>query len=155
MHYVCNVLPDHGRSKARLVTIKYTVPQATGNTVYTLTIPLSGTGLFGGFVNPKYVIVSIEYAPPGNSSSASYGNNTVVGNSTTVSSSFSNEQNKSVSISKGGAIPDFTTSVATTFSNSYTQEPDTSSTIAVSQMSSLVTGVNGVEPRPEPTTTMT
>jgi len=112
---------------------------------FTFTITGSGQYAAPGFVNPKYVIASIEYAPPGLSSSASYGNNTVVGTSTTVSSSFSNKATQSVSISSGGAIPGFTTNHTTTNSNSYTQGQDTSSSVAVSQMSSLTTGVNGVE----------
>jgi len=130
--------------KTGSVTVKYSV-STNPNYIYTLTISLSGEGVLSGFVNPKYQILSIEYAPPGLSSSASYGNDTVVGNSTDISSSYSDEHNKSVSVTAGHAFPGFTTSITLTNSTSYKQEQDTSTTIAVSQTSSLTTGVNGVE----------
>jgi hypothetical protein len=60
----------------------------TGNFI-TITITASGEFAAPGFVNPKYLVVGVWYAPPGSQSNACYGSNTVVGNSTSVSSSFS------------------------------------------------------------------
>jgi hypothetical protein len=66
----------------------------------------------------------------------------VVGDSTSLASSFSNQNSQSVSYSSGGSIPGFTTSQTTTISDSYTQEQDTSSSLAISQTTSDTTGVN-------------
>lgn len=86
-----------------------------------------------GFINPKYVILGVVYAPPGNSSTVSYGSNTVVGTSASVGSSFSNQNTFSVSVSGGGSIFGFTTTQTSTASTSYTEEQDTTSTTAVQQ----------------------
>jgi hypothetical protein len=136
--------PSSAGTYSGSVSATYESTVYTG-TYFTITITARGQYAAPGFVNPKYVITSIEYAPPGLSSSASYGNDTVVGNSTSVMSTFSNKATQSVSVSSGGAIPGFTVTRTATESTSYAQEQDTGSSIAVSQMSSLVTGVSGVE----------
>ena len=59
----------------------------------------SGTGsanqLFGagseGSINPKYVVLSVIYAPPGSLSSVDYNSSTLLGTKTSLSNSFSRE----------------------------------------------------------------
>lgn len=107
----------------------------------------SGTAVLGtlGWVNPKYQIVGVMYAPPGSKSTVTYANNTVVGNTTSVSSSFSSGVTESVSISVGVSIPivGFTDKETETESASYTQETDSSSSLSVNQTTSASTGLSG------------
>jgi hypothetical protein len=93
-----------------------------------------------GYVNPKYAVVSLMYAPPGPASSASYANNTVVGSTTSTTSSISNQSSTSSSYIfgfEGG------TKYTVNYSTSYTQATSSSSSVAVSQTSSNGTGITG------------
>jgi len=96
-----------------------------------------------GFLNPKFLIVGVMYAPPGAQSSATYGSNTVVGNSTGTDNSFSTQTTKSISIGTSAGIFGFMDSKTTTETNSFTQAQDTSSTVAVSQTTSDSTSISG------------
>lgn len=88
-----------------------------------------------GYVNPKYAVVDVIYAPPGTTSSVTYTNDTVVGNATSTSVSFtsSNSVSSSLTASAGLGIPGFTDTVTTTDSNEYTQGESSSSSVATSQ----------------------
>ncbi|MHB8753543.1 MAG: hypothetical protein ACYC92_01095 [Candidatus Acidiferrales bacterium] len=118
----------------------------TGDSL-TVYINLSGAYGVGGFINPKYIVLGAEYAPPGAPSYAKYGTDTVVGSSFSIADSFSTQVTQSVSLSSGPGSPSgifgFSSSQTSTQSTSYTQENDTSSTIAVSQMTSYTTQLNG------------
>jgi hypothetical protein len=100
------------------------------------------TGI-SGWINPKYKIIGVMYAPPGSKSTVTYGDNNVVGSSTQFSSSFSGGFTESVSISGGGGVFGFSTKETATSSNSFTQEEDTSKSIAVSQTTSSSTVLSG------------
>jgi len=103
-----------------------------------------GAGVYGGFINPKYLISDVMYAPPGASSTVTYANNTVVGTSTTIASSFSSTVGESTSLTEGLSIAGWLgAKETTTDSDSYTQEQDTSSSIAISQTTAASTGLNG------------
>lgn len=54
-----------------------------------------------GFINPKYIIVGVTYAPPGNQSTVTYLNSKLVGNTTDISHSFSDTTTLSISVKKG------------------------------------------------------
>jgi hypothetical protein len=88
-----------------------------------------------GTLNPKYKIVGVIYAPPGSSSSVSYTNTTMMGTSTSTQSSFAKNESSSVTICGGGKIPATPTKTKTcgTYSNSFTQESDSSSSFSVNQ----------------------
>jgi hypothetical protein len=96
-----------------------------------------------GWLNPKYKIIGVMYAPPGSKSTATYGDNNVVGSSTMFSSSFSTGIMQSVSISGGISIFGITDKETTTSSASYTQEADSSSSVAISQTTSSSTSITG------------
>jgi hypothetical protein len=66
-----------------------------------------------------------------------------VGNTTSVSSSFSTGVTESASLSAGGSILGFTDKITETQSTSYTQEQDSSSSIAVSQTTSSSNSLAG------------
>jgi hypothetical protein len=106
-------------------------------------IGVTGDAVLSGFVNPKYKIVGVMYAPPGSKSAVTYANNSVVGSSTTVTNSFATAVTKSVSVSGGVKIFGWTDTITGTYSDSYTQEEDSSSSIAVSQTTTSSSGLSG------------
>ena len=67
------------------------------------TVTVTASGQWGnpvsGFIKPKYVIVSVQYNPPGTNNTATYTNNTVVGNSMATTGTFSTNVTQSVSSS--------------------------------------------------------
>jgi hypothetical protein len=110
----------------------------------TLTITASGTysAPINGFINPKYVVVGVTYAPPGTSSSVTYTNTTSVGNTTSISNSFSKDVGFSISVSNGAAVPAaeiLNGSVKLTFieSTDYTQTSNSSTTTSISKASTI------------------
>jgi hypothetical protein len=111
-----------------------------------------GTPTFSsGFINPKYLVVGVIYAPPGSSSYVQYTDLTSVGNTTTNSSSFQSDVGFSVSIkgSLGLALPAAGVvaggNVTLTFTEStdYTQGSSTSTTSTITQASTVSYKVNG------------
>jgi hypothetical protein len=114
----------------------------------TNTIGLSGTGGgVQGFVNPKYVIVGVTYAPPGPNSNVTYTGSTLVGNTTTVKNSFQSGVNFTISVSGsiaawsvvGGAA----TKITGTSSTDYSQTSGTSSTVTISKTTTVADKTNG------------
>lgn len=100
-----------------------------------------------GVVEPKYMVLAVTYAPPGSSSQVAYSNSTMLGTSTSLSSSFIQGTSQSVSITSGFTLSFGFFSIGSTTkettTNSYTQEQDTSSSIAVNQTTSVTTTVRG------------
>jgi hypothetical protein len=90
-----------------------------------------------GFVNPKYKIVGIAYTVPGEQSYVQYTDTTMMGTNTSTSSSFSTAVASSLEICGGAGIGGNGTSICGTYSNSFTQESDTSSSFAMSQSTSF------------------
>jgi sugar lactone lactonase YvrE len=97
-----------------------------------------------GFINPKYIVVGVTYAPPGTSSSVAYTNTTSVGSTTTLTKSFQSDVGYSVSVSKGfgipaGGITDGGAGVKLTFTEStdYTQGTNSSLTNTISKASTI------------------
>lgn len=119
----------------------------SGGSQFQYEVFVSGAGIVSGFINPKYVVVGVEYAPPGSQSSATYSSNTVVGSSISVANSFATSVSQSISLSSGTGSPTgifgFQSSQTATQTNSYTQENDTSSSVAVSQTTSRSTSIAG------------
>jgi hypothetical protein len=98
------------------------------------TFPVSGR------IFPKYLVLDVIYAPPGSKSNVNYGHSTMLGTSTSVSSSFTNTTAETVSVSVGTPI---TGTVTNSVSQSFSQEQDTSSSIAVNETTTQTTIVNG------------
>lgn len=106
---------------------------ATANITVVVSPPLS----YPGFLNPKYIVVGVTYAPPGPSSFVQYTGTTSVGNTSTVASSFANDVGFSISVKAsisgwgaGGAV----TGSAST---DYTQGSSSSTTNTLSKLTSL------------------
>lgn len=102
-----------------------------------------------GYVNPKYVVVGVTYAPPGASSTVSYTGTTSVGSTTNISQSFQSDVGYSVSVagSVGAAIPAGQATCSTltpgcvkltfTESTDYTQGSNSSKTNTISKATSV------------------
>jgi hypothetical protein len=103
-----------------------------------------------GFINPKYVVVGVTYAPPGPSSYAQYTNITTIGNTSTISSTFSNDVGFGISVSNQASIPaavaNSSGGVTLTFSSStdFTTTQNTSTTVTLSKTTSLSYKTPGV-----------
>ena len=71
------------------------------NEIYQVTF--TGTYALPGYIDPKFVVVGVTYAPPGPSASTfvQYTNSTTVGNTSTLSSSFSSSITNTVSVTAG------------------------------------------------------
>ena len=104
---------------------------------------------FQGFVDPKYIIVGVTYAPPGPSSNVTYTGTTSIGNTSSISSSFSTDVNFSTSTQTGisgwssGTGSGASGSVTVTASTDYTQGSNSSNTITVNKATALSYKTNG------------
>lgn len=101
----------------------------------------SASAAYRGFINPKYVIVGVTYAPPGPASNVTYSNSTLVGNTTEIKDSFQSTVNLTISVTKdisawtliGGAA----VKVTGTQSTEYSQGSGSSSSITISKQTSV------------------
>jgi hypothetical protein len=124
-------------------TTSFTTKSTDG--IYTMTatgnVGLVSPVLITGFVNPKYIVVGITYAPPGPSSNVSYENSTLVGNTTKITDGYSNGVKFEVSVSGtiaawsivGGASAKITGSEST----EYTQSSGTSNETTISKQTDV------------------
>jgi hypothetical protein len=104
-----------------------------------------------GWINPKYVIVGVTYAPPGGAAStASYANSVTQGNTTTISDSFSNDVGLSVSVKESLDVKGFillpsgSISVTASSSTDYTQGSMSSNAVTLTKQATLSLATPGV-----------
>lgn len=91
-----------------------------------------------GYINPKYVVVGVTYAPPGPSSSVDYTKSTAVSNSSDSTKTFGSGWTKSVSFTRGIGIQGwFNGSVTQSATTSYSQTSYTSTSVTVSKTTSV------------------
>jgi hypothetical protein len=96
-----------------------------------------------GYLNPKFVVLGVIYAPPGPSSNVDYTNSELLSSTTSTSSSFSSGYTLSVKV-KSGAITGWANgSVTGTSSTSFTQESTSSSSVTASKQSGVTIKVPG------------
>lgn len=104
-------------------------PTLTGGTDAPAPIP--------GFINPKYIIVGVTYAPPGNQSTVTYLNSKLVGNTTSIAKTFTNTTTLSVSVTGGikawSAGIDGAGHVGATETTVFSQGTSDSSTVTISK----------------------
>jgi sugar lactone lactonase YvrE len=115
---------------------------------YNFRIRAVGGAGFSGFINPKYVVVGVVYAPPGSSSSVTYTNTTSVGDTTTIASSFTSDVGYSVSEAIGigipaGGITKGGVNLTFTESTDYTQGSNSSQTLTISKASTIAYTTGG------------
>ena len=106
-----------------------------------------------GYVNLKYIVLGVTYAPPGTQSFVQYADSTTVGTSNALNGSFSSDVGLKVAVSStisgGVTVPDvggtfgWSDTTTDTFSTNFTDETDTSSSVAISSTDSWTTKVPG------------
>ena len=133
------------------VTVNYKVGccSSPGQTV----IGLTGTYAprITGYVNPKYVIVGVTYAPPGPSSNVTYSSSTLVGNTTATTDSYTQGTNLTVSVTGGigawttgvGNDGGFGVKITGTESTDYSQTTGSSNSVTISKQTSVAETTNG------------
>ena len=130
-------LPLSSSSTGQLTSICNPDPTPTPTPIPTPT-PDEGT------IGPKYVIVTVTYAPPGSASNVVYSNSTLLGTSLSLSNSFTNDVNVSAQLSSHFSIFGFfKTNFTSTASADLTQETDTSSSVAVNETTTTRTTIRG------------
>jgi len=108
------------------------------------TVTLAPGQTVTAYINPKYRIIGVQYAPPGAASSVVYTGNTTIGHTTDISSSFSANVSESVSIgSTGGIFGFFKGGVTGTSTTSWTQGSSTDNTTTLTQGSSFSNTLGG------------
>lgn len=85
-----------------------------------------------GFLLPKYLVVSVLYAPPGSKSSVTYTDSSVLGTSFSLENTVTNDVSITASVSDKEGIPGyFSLQVTATSSSDYSEVNDTTNTMAV------------------------
>jgi len=127
----------------------------------------SGTGsatlqLYGNLL-PKYMLLSLMYAPPGHSSNFTYQTTSTLGTSTNITSSFTSGAQSSLTVSVGASVPCGGSSSGgnnssgggkpqpvcangssgSTQGSGFTQEQDSSNSVAVSQKTGFTLAISG------------
>ena len=125
-----------------------TTVDLTGDDLTVTFVPDAGFGTAtlqptSGHINPKYVILTVTYAPPGSQSNVNYSNSTMLGTSSTMADTFSTQNTFSVSVSGQIPIPGFRFNESVGTSSSWTQETDTSTTISMNTTLQQSTTVRG------------
>lgn len=99
-----------------------------------------------GFIQPKYKVVAVTYAPPGQKSTVSYVNTNMMSNSLSLMETLTNQN--SISVSEGfktsslfGILPSI--GITNNFTDTFTQEQDTTTTIALTQSTSFSKTIPG------------
>ena len=108
----------------------------------------SGTATATGdptlLIHPKYVVLSVLYAPPGSGSNVTYTNSTVLGTNTSLSKSFTTATSVSTTLTwKFGVGAIGSASVSATWSDAFTQAASSSSTLAVNSTTTYTNEAKG------------
>lgn len=121
-------------------TITYS--SSTDGSGYTVSVtPVGSDEVYAGigvpgYINPKWQVVGVTYAPPWSSNSVNYANSTMVGTSNSVSSTWSLNNSVSTSLAVGTSvkIKGFSdgTSVTSGTTKSWTQGGNSSTSVTVS-----------------------
>ena len=120
----------------------------TYNNNLTLQVVLSGTYAPQGYINPKYVILGVTYAPPGPNSNVTYTQSKLVGNTTTTTDSYTQGTNLTVSVTGGiGAWKPnsngFGVKITGTESTDYSQTSGTSKSVTISKQTTVADMTTG------------
>jgi hypothetical protein len=100
-----------------------------------------------GFMTPKFIVLSVVYAPPGQQSFVQYGSSTMLGSSSTLDNSIMNSSTLSVTtgfmVKSDGMPPGFTLTTKDTNSQNWTEIEDTSTSVAVMKSQALLFKADG------------
>jgi hypothetical protein len=102
----------------------------------TITIP--------GYINPKYEVLAVVYAPPGSQSNVDYTNSKSVSNTTTLTGTFISGVTNTVKVTVSGGIFSFLNgSQTTTSSTTVTQQSQDSKSVTASYTQTELLKVSG------------
>lgn len=117
----------------------FTVVPEAGTINATLNLP--------GYINPKYVVVGVVYAPPGSKSSVDYTNSTMVSNTSSVSNTFMSSVTSTVSVTTPGGLFGFLGGTkTTTFSQTLSQQNQDSKSVTASYTDTASLQLSGPGP---------
>jgi hypothetical protein len=115
-----------------------------------ITVSMSATyaqPMLTGFINPKYVVVGVTYAPPGPSSNVTYSQSTLAGTTITTTSSFQKDTKLTISVSKDisawTAIAGAGSKITSTESTDWIQSSNSSSTTTLSKQTTVAYETSG------------
>lgn len=95
---------------------------------------VSATITVPGYVNPKYVVVGVIYAPPGSKSVVTYTNSNTISNTSSVTNTFMSSFTRTVKVTRPGGLFGFLGGTQTTTnSTTLTQQSQTSDSVTASQ----------------------
>ncbi len=118
-----------------------------GGPIFEKTNPASTFIAHGGQgvdIGPKYQIVGVDYAPPGQHSTVSYNNSAMQGASTSTANTWSSTTGYTATLQSGASLAGILHgSVTGVFSSSFAQETDANSSIALSTTTSRTDIVQG------------
>ena len=87
-----------------------------------------------GYINPKYLIVGVTYAPPGSQSFVQYTDSAAVGNTASINSSFGDQTSVTTSVMFGTDIFGFANGKETdTSTTNYGQTSSSSNSVTITQ----------------------
>jgi len=117
-----------------------TLTSTTLNVLYDKTNDITGA-VVGfdphGYINPKYKILGVTYAPPGPSSYVNYTNSTTLSSTSDTKKTFSTAYQQSIKTSVTALFKGWSLGTSSTSTSSYTQTSFTSSSTTVSKTTSL------------------
>jgi len=98
-----------------------------------------------GHINPKYIILAVTYAPPGSQSNVNYSESTLLGTSASISDSNTFQSGVKVSLTATTGTGPIGLKGTTTYSysQSWTNEQDTSSSISLNKTTQIAELVRG------------
>jgi len=103
------------------------------NTSGAVTVTGIGTPPVTGYINPKYVVVAVVYAPPGANSFVDYATSNLISSTTKVTHTFIDSITKSVSVTQPGGLFGFLGGTrSSTVSNTLTHQSQDSTSVTAS-----------------------
>jgi hypothetical protein len=97
-----------------------------------------------GFLLPKYLVVSVLYAPPGSKSSVTYTDSSVLGTTFSLENTFTSDTSLTASISDKVSMPGyFDLNLTATRSSDYSQVNDSTNTLAITDTETLAHSIPG------------
>jgi hypothetical protein len=106
--------------------------------------PFNASIVVPGYINPKYVVLGVTYAPPGPQSFVNYASSSLVSNTSSASNIFASGYTYSVTLTTSVGISGYLNgSAKSTASQSFTQQSTTSSSITVEKTTGVSLQVPG------------
>jgi len=120
-------------------TISFNPTSSNGDGQATIWVP--------GYINPKYVVVAVVYAPPGSNSYVDYANSTLVSSTNTVTNTFIDSVDQTVTLTGPGGLFGFLGGTrTTTYSNTLTQQNQDSKSVTSSYTNTQSLRLHGPGP---------